>query len=429
MSYTTSVQDGDAVLEANDDLDTGDTGTGTVLDTVNAKWYNTLAKELNLSVEEFQLSQGDVILPRTTNQLWDMMNQLPANTVVQYYTPDTLVSLSSEYTSLLSFVQASGAANFNAAMGEANMTAWTAAKQAYFQANPSAFSDSPAALQTALQNLFQNWSMISLVPNPGSAAQCYTLYRAGFENPIYIAQELQANLPLGGPAAFNETYEQVLGDIAAAPKVSFSMSSADASSDISDSWANSSSSTGGSYFYSKSSSSQSSDFSQTFASSSFTVDVTYDHFLSVAALPLSGEAIESGGTTFLPWYYGAALAYAYNNKTTDVWTDLSQWDTLFGPEGSMQYVVTNLIIADGTSTVTTSSQSFSTAEQTYAEQQSNEGYGCWPYYVSNSSDNTTRTSTTFNSSSNLVVTTTSAPGNPIVIGVLVSSVEDLAQHA
>ena len=82
-----------------------------------------------------------------------------------------------------------------------------------------------------------------------------------------------------------------------------------------------------------------------------------------------------------------------------------------------------------TSTVTTSSQSFSTAEQTYAEQQSNEGYGCWPYYVSNSSDNTTRTSTTFNSSSNLVVTTTSAPGNPIVIGVLVSSVEDLAQHA
>ncbi|MEG3166080.1 hypothetical protein U1701_15905 [Sphingomonas sp. PB2P19] len=427
MSYTTPVQDADADLGPTADLDAADTGTGTVLDTVNAQWYNTLAKELNLSVEEFQLSQGDVILPRTTDQLWDMMNELPTNSVVQYYTPDTLVSMSSEYTSLLSFVQAAGAANFNAAMGEANMAAWTATKQAYFQANPSAFSEPPTVLQTALQNLFQNWSMEALVPNPGSAAQCYTLYRAGFENPIYIAQELQANLPLGGPTAFNQTYEQVLADIAAAPSVNFTMESTEASSDISDSWANSSSSTGGTYFYSKSSSSQSSDFSQTFASSSFTVSVSYDHFINVAALPLSGESIEAGGTTFLPWYYGAALAYAYNNKTTEVWTDLTQWDALFGPTGSMQYVVTNLIIADGTTTITTSSQSFSTAEQTYAEQQSKEGYGCWPYYVSNSSDSTTKSSTTFNSSSNLVVETTSAAGNPIVIGVLVSSVKDLAQ--
>ncbi|MES2420698.1 MAG: hypothetical protein V4595_05280 [Pseudomonadota bacterium] len=401
----------------------------TVLDTVNAKWYNTLAKELNLSVQEFQLSQGDVILPRTTDQLWDMMNELPADTVVQYYTPNTLVSFSSQYTSLLSFVQASNVADFTAAMGSSNMTSWAAAKSAYFTANPSAFSDTATVLQVALQNLFQNWSMAELVPNPGSAAQCYTLYRAGFENPIYIAQELQVNLPLSGPAAFNQTYEEVLGDIAAAPHVNFTMQSSTASSDISNSWANSSNSTGGSYFYSQSSSSASSDFSQTFASSDFTVAVSYDHFLNVTALPLSGESIKADATTYLPWYYGAALAYAYNNKTTEVWTDLAQWDALFGPQGSMQYVVTSLIIADGTTTTTTSSQTFSTAEQTYAHTESNEGYGCWPYYVSNSSDSTTNTSTTFNASSNLVVTTTSAPGNPIVIGVLVSSVKDLAQDA
>lgn len=402
---------------------------GTVLDTVNAKWYNTLAKELNLSVEEFQLCQGDVILPRTTDELWDMMDALPADTVIQYYSPDTLVSLSSQYTSLLSFVQASSVADLNKAMGADNTKSWAAAKSAYFKANPSAFSDSAIVLQTALQNLFQNWSMAELVPNPGSAAQCYTLYRAGFENPIYIAQELQLNLPLGGPAAFNQTYEGVLGDIGVAPGVNFTMESAQASSDISNSWANSSSSTGGTYFYSKSSSSASTDFSQTFASSSFTVAVSYEHFINVAALPLSGESIDADKTTYLPWYYGAALAYAYNNKTAAVWTDLTQWDALFGPEGSMQYVVTSLIIADGTSTITTSSQAFSTAEQTYANAQSNEGYGCWPYYVSNSSDSTTNTSTTFNASSNLVVTTTSALGNPIVVGVLVSSVKDLAQDA
>lgn len=410
------------------DATAGD-ATSTVLDTVNAQWYNTLAKELNLSVQEFQLCQGDVILPRSTDQLWDMMNQLPADTVIQYYTADTLVNFSGQYTSLLSFVQASGAADFNTAMGTGNITNWTAAKQAYFKANPSAFSDSPTVLQTALETLFQNWSMVELVPNPGSAAQCYTLYRAGFENPIYVAQELQANLPLGGPAAFNQTYEEVLGDIAAAPSVNFTMESATASSDISNSWANSSSSTGGSYFYSKSSSSQSTDFTQTFASAAFTVGVSYDHFINVAALPLSGESVEADKTSYLPWYYGAALAYAYNNKTAAVWTDLAQWDALFGPQGSLQYVVTNLIIADGTTTTTTSSQAFSTAEQTYANEQSSEGYGCWPYYVSNSSDNTTTTSTSFNASSNLVVTTTSKPGNPIVVGVLVSAVKDLAQDA
>ncbi len=403
--------------------------TSTVLDTINAKWYTTLATALNLSQSEFQLCQGEVILPQDTDQLWDMMNQLPANSVVQYYTADNLIDFSGEYTSLLSFVQASSGADLSTAMGTTNTASWNAAKKAYFVAHPNAASSPPAVLQKALQNLFQNWAMESLVPDPGSAAQCYTLYRAGFENPIYIAQELQENLTLGGPAAYNLTYDALLKNVGAAPAVNFAMNSSQASSDISQSWANSSSSTGGSYFYSKSSSSSSTDFTQTFSSAEFTVAVSYDHFVSVPVLPLAGETVAADQTTYLPWYYGAALAYAYNNKTAAVWTDLTQWDALFGPTGSMQYVVTNLIVADGISTVTTSAQSFSTAEQTYANQQSNEGYGCWPYYVSNSSDQTTQTSTSFDSASHMTVTTVSKPGNPLVIGVLVSSVKALAELA
>lgn len=409
------------------------TDTPTVLDTINAKWYNTLAKELGLAESEFQLCQGETILPQNTDQLWDMMNQLPSDSVIQYYTADPLVSFSSQYLSLLSFVQTPGNENFETAMGSVNLTAWKAALKTFLQNNPSAFGQPPAVLQATLQNLFQNWSMVEFDPgsNPdaGSAAQCFTLYCAMTENPIYVAQALKSHLPLGGPAAFNQTYGQVLNDILAAPSESFSMDSTQASSDISQSWANSSSSTGGSYFYSKSSSSASSDFTQTFSSAAFSVAVAYDHFVTVPVLALQGESVTDGGTTYLPWYYGAALAYAYNNNTAPVWTDPTQWTKLFGPEGSMQYVITALLVADGVSTTTTSTQAFSAAEQTFAEQQSNEGYGCWPYYVSNSSDKKTQTSTAFDSGSHLVVSTTSKTGNPLVVGVLVSSVKALVQKA
>ena len=47
------------------------------------------------------------------------------------------------------------------------------------------------------------------------------------------------------------------------------------------------------------------------------------------------------------------------------------------------------------------------------------------YYVSNDSSSTTTTNTTFNDQGQMSVETSSPVGNPIVIGVLVSAIEDL----
>lgn len=409
-------------------MDAGtDPATSTVLDTFNAKWYNALTTQLNLSPQEFQLSQGQTVLPQTTDTLWDMMNQLPVASVVQFYSNDPTVSFSSEYTSLLSFVQAPGNAAFVNAMGADNMTTWNAAKKKYFADNPNVYTKSPAELQRDLDNFFHNWALVNL--DPGQGQQCYTLYRAAVENPIYIAQELQDNLPIGGPAAFNLTQDAMLATVNAAPSQSLSFNSHDQSSALDNSWATSSYSNGGTYFYTKSGGSDATDFTQTFASADFAMTASYQHLATIPVIALSGETVTADGTSYLPWYYGAALAYAYNNPGAPVWTDPAQWDALFGPNGSMQYVITNLVVVNGLDTTVTQSQTYSKAEQTYSDNWSSEGYGCWPYYVSNSSDNKSTTSTVTVNDSSLNIHVQSALGHPVVIGVTVSSMKDLVQKA
>jgi hypothetical protein len=207
--------------------------------------------------------------------------------------------------------------------------------------------------------------------------------------------------------------------------VSFAMDSSTASTDLSNSWTSSSSSDGGTYFYSTSSSSDATDFTQKFASSSVTVETTYQHVLTTQIQPLATGTVVEGPATYLPWFYPAALAAAYQDSGSDLWSDPAQWARFFGPTGSLQYVATALVVVDGVTHTVTSDASYSTAEQTYAHSQSDSSYGCWPYYVSNSSSSTTTTSTSFNEQGHMTVTTTSPVGNPLVIGVLVSPIKDL----
>ena len=82
-------------------------------------------------------------------------------------------------------------------------------------------------------------------------------------------------------------------------------------------------------------------------------------------------------------------------------------------------------MVDGISQTVRSNVSYTADEQTYAHSESHEGYGCWPYYVSNDSSSTTTTNTTFDDQGQMSVETSSPLGNPIVIGVLVSAIEDL----
>jgi hypothetical protein len=54
------------------------------LHTLTAQWYNSLTTALSLSPQDFQIAQGDLLVPTSTERLWDMMNQVPSESIAQY---------------------------------------------------------------------------------------------------------------------------------------------------------------------------------------------------------------------------------------------------------------------------------------------------------------------------------------------------------
>ena len=400
--------------------------TDTALANLDAQWYNSLVAALTLSPSEFQVAQGNLLVPEGSEQMWQLMDQIPIDATTQYYTPDSVTALSSLYRTILGDTKAPQNDSFVTAMG-ASYSDWQAAELAYYIANkPFA---TPTAQFEALTAYFSEWSSIYMDPSQG--ATCYTLYAPIYDNPTFVGQQLINNLSsaTGAVAAYNLPYSRLLDELKVAGDKTLSLNSSTTSSDTSNSWASSSSSTGGSYFYSTSSSSQSSDFTQKFAGSGVTVETSFAHAITIPVTPLSSGVIvdttvnDPSNPTghFGPWFYPGALTQAYQNNNADVWHDPSQWNKFFSDTGSLQYLVTSLIVVDGISQVVTSDAVYTDDDQSYAHSEESEGYGCWPYYVSNSSSSTTQTHHHFDDEGHLKVTTTSPVGSPVIIGVLVSS--------
>jgi hypothetical protein len=393
------------------------------LHNLTAQWYNSLTAALSLSPKDFQITQGDLLVPTSTERLWDMMNQVPSESIAQYYTPSTVDTFSSDYQSILSYLQEPASEAFKTAMST-DYAAWQTAEQAYVAANGATIlANPPTSVTKALTGYFDVWSAENM--DPGKAASCATLYAAIYDNPVYIAQLMIRQLSPGAPTAFTMTQEQVIADLGHGTSVTFSMDSATASTDLSNSWTSSSSSDGGTYFYTSSSSSEATDFTQKFASSEVTVSTTYQHVVTVPVQPLSSGTVADGGADYSAWFYPAALTAAFQDDTSSTWSDPTKWSEFFGSEGSLQYVTTALIVVDGITQTITSNAAYTADEQTYAHSESHEGYGCWPYYVSSDSSSTATSNTTFNDQGQMTVTINSPVNNPVVIGVLVSAIKDL----
>lgn len=395
-----------------------------VLAQLNAQYYNALCAGLNLSPAEFQLAQGDMVAPQTTPALWDLMNQVPNESVVQYYSGSTIDNFSGEYQSILSDLVIPQQTAFKDALG-GSYADWIAEWKAYALANfKTITADIPSSLNEAQVKFFDVWASENL--DPGTATQCANLLAAAYDNPVYIAQQLIQNLSEGAEVPFTTTQTAMMNQVGAGEARSFSMDSSTQSSDLSNSWADTSSSDGGTYFYTSSSTTDATDFTQTFSSAGVTVQTQFDKVATIQVQPLSTGTVKDGRTVYPAWYYGAALIAAYQDQTGSTWANPANWDKFFGPDGALQYVLTALIVVDGITITTTSDATYSQAEQTYANDQSNDDYGCWPFYVKREVSSTTQTNTTFDAEGHMTTVTTSPPGNPVVVGMLVSSVKSLA---
>jgi hypothetical protein len=188
----------------------------------------------------------------------------------------------------------------------------------------------------------------------------------------------------------------------------FSFDSANSSTSLSNAWTQNSSSAGV-WFWGTNSDSTSQQINTLATSDDVTVDMT----VTYATVP-----VQAGG-----WYSSAYFVQMYQNVGD--WTNgQTQWNTLFGPSGSMQYASTQALIATNFTISITSKASYSASQYSYIA--SSSSVNVWPFYNSSSSSATT-TSYAQNADGSITTTIHSAPGAVQIMGFNVSSIQSLVQ--
>ncbi|MCF0072984.1 hypothetical protein LZD49_21065 [Dyadobacter sp. CY261] len=370
-------------------------------------WYNGLIQGLGQSQDSFQIIQPAPPIASGTAAnptFWAYYNNIAPKTLTSQFAASGGNQFYNNYRGLLSALVPSRNIDVRADIGAANFDAW----QAYVQKQPT------LPTMNQIPTMFRNWAMFYApnVANIGSSD-----YAAILLDPIATAQNeltLIYTTPTGLPLAFDWQlgYLDLVNQLANSPSRSFSFDSSTMNSNVSSSWAGSSTS---GFFGLWGGSSSTSTLSEQFASSRIQVSASFDHILVYSNTPGA-------------WYYSSAMGLAYANQTGNPWSSQSSinWNNTFGKNGNMQYFSANIIAASGMSITITSDAKYSSVDQQTITSSGSAGF--WPFY-SGDSGSSSSNRVTFSESGQMTITTNSIPGVPIVLGVNVLSAGEFVGHS
>jgi hypothetical protein len=266
----------------------------------------------------------------------------------------------------------------------------------------------PAPNPNDLPNIFFSWATIHA---PGVASRGRNDIEAILDDPIALAQQAATNKAgfINGVPNFGATIQDLRDAVPRSAAASFSFDSATQSADTTYSWARSA--VGGFWDFFTAEGAGNWDKTQSKAASShLTMAVSFDHALTFPAAP--------GG-----WYSSAALSAAYGTKDNTMWQPgTPNWNSTFGPTGSMQRFVTQLVVVDGIEMTMTSQGDYDSSEQEEIHAQASAGF--FPIFSAQAAGGFDST-VTFDSSGTMTVTGSSPAGNPVVLGATVASASEL----
>lgn len=133
------------------------------------------------------------------------------------------------------------------------------------------------------------------------------------------------------------------------------------------------------------------------------VSLSFDHVLCYKAAPAS-------------WDNLAALAAAYAIRDERLWPGVPNWNTVFGPTGTLQRFLTELVVVDGINMSMTSAADYDRVEQ--EEICSRAGAGYFPFYCAET-PGAFSSSISFDTRGTMTVTAASPIGQPLVLGAVV----------
>jgi len=373
--------------------------------TLNKQWYKAVVTGCGLSDQTFQLVQGNSPLGTTTEPLWNIFDAVPPATIDSYYNPSQANLFSTNYGAVINNLIVQNSNKFQRDMGD-----YYAPWCDYLRTNPTFPSGGYLAL-------FDAWAATHMPPD--RAQVCHTDYRQICEGTVPVAVEMwyDACKSNRGLKAYNATIDDLSDKLAASPGRSVSLDSSRAKSDIDKTWAKADASfafdlfkIGGSGSYTQ--------LSQSLVKDGLNIDAKFDRLVTFTAAPLARASSEPILDKFQPWFSSAALNLAFQHDDNTVWNRTPPtWDDTFGPGGNIKRTTSAIVVVDGI-TITMRSETAVHDEQR-SEVEAAAKTGWWPFFQASGSGGWNH-HTVFDSKGIMTVRSTCKPGNPQILGVIVT---------
>ncbi|WP_322890870.1 MULTISPECIES: hypothetical protein [unclassified Yoonia] len=372
---------------------------------LNAGWRNQVASAMGMDPKTFQLAQGTLGLQTTDSSgLFLMADAVPPQSTTAFFDPSGKNHRSTAYNQLLHAMLPTSTSGLRAALGD-QYANWIV----YRNADTSDLSQ---------EELFKKWANRRLDPDQTNAA--ITAFNMTLSDPINVALTNYvdpANLMTFTNSAgqsftlpiYSSTIDVAKNAIATSAqsaKIDYNSATADTNS----TGTTVSGSASGFYdIFSGGVDGSFTELNQMAASSNFTITGTINKYATIAS--------DAGA-----WYDGSLVSRAYNAKGDyAIWdpkSNMGDWDSFFGSNGSLARRVSQLLLVSDYSLTVTSAARYSVSE--FQQIKSSAKFGIWPFF-SASADATHTKSMTHNEDGSLSVTYTLAPGLIAIWGATVQS--------
>ena len=348
-----------------------------IINNNNAGWRNEVTQQLGMDPNTFQLAQGLLGLQTSDSSgLFLMGDAVPPASVVAYYDPSGKDKRSTAYNQLLHAMLPSNSSGLQAALGPM-YAKWIAYRNA----------DNSDLTQEALFRKFANKFL-----DPNQATKAITVFEAAKSDPLNLALTAFVDkaystsfvddagnaytLPTYAPTI---TIAQNAINSGASAQINFNSSTASTSSN------GTSVSGSASGFYDIFSGGASGSFdqlNQKAASSSFEIVGSIGKYATVPVTPAG-------------WFDPSMVSRAYNAKNDNtIWdpnSNMGNWNSFFGPDGSLARRVSQLLLVSDYDRTVTSKASYSQSDFTQIKSQAT--FGVWPFFSASVSASHTETYT------------------------------------
>jgi len=352
----------------------------TVTGIMNA-WYNQLCSSLNLSVNNFQLTQP-VGVPENNESLWAYMNHVPPATLKYNYWVYNQPTFFSQYAAIIKQLQFPES-SFEKDIGKAAYTKWNNYLKGLPQPPP----------ENTLPSIWFQWAMLN-------APSVANIGRTDLSCQVLINSGQAALAPYLGPTSKTPDFLPLFSDLTttlpASPSVEFLFNSIDGNPDVSNSWVPGNDPE---FFGLWTGSWCGFPINKKFAGSTISISVRFEHVAVVTVTPGA-------------WYNSGLLHLALASKSVPPWDSTTGWDTYFGEDGTLNYAIGSVVAVDGITLSLTSDADFTSEEQAVIKSQVAMGY--WPMYCRQKLP--VIKNEIYFESGKMLITCYSAPGNPVIIG-------------